>query len=204
MVLEFSIYGGNQGLECVTGTQPISVAEYWNSADENFPINTHLNNVSNQISDDTPKKFILKPWFEIDNLLHSNGLTFPCEIVFEEEKSKKRTLFNFDPIFEYGQGNELLFADQRFIHFDYFKGKTIDFETQSIFYGQSISKGLYSCDEKLVVEDYISESQLEFVVTQHEDVLILLGMYYAKNKTKNLAPNIDLGTKTVEESFWFD
>ena len=100
MVLEFSIYGGNQGLECVTGTQPISVAEYWNSADENFPINTHLNNVSNQISDDTPKKFILKPWFEIDNLLHSNGLTFPCEIVFEEEKSKKRTLFNFDPIFE--------------------------------------------------------------------------------------------------------
>lgn len=66
-------------------------------------------------------------------------------------------------------------------------------------YGQLISKGFYSCEEELVTENYISENQLEFVVTQHEDLLILFAMYYANDKNENLAPNIDNGTKTMEK-----
>ena len=87
---------------------------------------------------------------------------------------------------------------------DYFNSKNIDFDTRCIFYGQSISKGNFISEKELETEDNINESFLKFKVTQHEDILILLEMYYMDNQQNNLAPNIDNHTKIIEENFWFD
>ena len=204
MLSNFLISGKNKGAECVTGTQPIEVGEYWNSGEEILPLELHLNNLTNQKIDNVPDKFKLKPWFEIDNLFHSNGLIFPCEITFKDKLSGKENIFNFDPIFEYGSQNDLIFSDERFVHVDYFNGKNIDFDTRCIFYGQSISKGSFISEKELETEDNINESFLKFKVTQHEDILILLEMYYMDDHQNNLAPNIDNHTKIIEENFWFD
>ena len=48
MLSNFLISGKNKGAECVTGTQPIDVGEYWNSGEEILPLELHLNNLTNQ------------------------------------------------------------------------------------------------------------------------------------------------------------
>jgi hypothetical protein len=202
-MLTYKVYGKN-GAECVTGRCALEVAEYWNSGHEVVQIEKHMENLIRQIPDTTPKEFILKPWFEMDDIFHSNSLVFPLELTFEHKDPSNSIVTKFDPVFDYGENGQIIFENNQFFFKDYFSGKDLNLEKHTLFHGQSFSKGFFTSDNELSVEEEFCPQLLNFVVTQHDDILLLLEMYYGDDRVINLAPNIDCGTTTQNEVFWFD